>query len=109
MRGLYLRFVREKDGTFRPMSPNTEGQFRVLVVSKRFGRRLVTVFHAPEPFTIIGQRELAYRRWHEASIVSEARIWRVTGLMTRAQPCPYALRAAISGWMPRMFNTRVRL
>jgi hypothetical protein len=29
MRGLYLRFVREKDGTFRPMSPNTEGQFRV--------------------------------------------------------------------------------
>jgi hypothetical protein len=81
----------------------------VLVVSKRFGRRQIATFPVPEPFTIIGQRELACRRWHEASIVSEARIRRVTGLMTRAQPCPYALRAAISGWMPRMFSTRVRL
>jgi hypothetical protein len=26
-----------------------------------------------------------------------------------SQPLPYALRAAISGWMPRMFSTRVRL
>jgi hypothetical protein len=86
-----------------------DGPVRVLVVSKRFGRSQITAFPAPEPFTIIGQRELAYRRWHEASIVSEARIWRVTGLMTRAQPGPYALRAAISGWMPRMFSTRVRL
>jgi tRNA(fMet)-specific endonuclease VapC len=39
--------------------------------------------------------------------VSQA--WSVTGLMTRAQPGPYALRAVINGWMPRMFSTRVRL
>jgi hypothetical protein len=66
-------------------------------------------FRAPNPFTITGERGLADRRWNEASLVSEARIRRITGLMTRAQPGPYVLRAAISGWMPRMFNTRVRL
>jgi hypothetical protein len=87
-----------------------EGLKWVLVVSKRFGRRQIAVFPAPKPFTtIIGEHGLAYRRWNEASIVSEARIRRVTGVMTRAQPYPYALRAAISGWMPRMFSTRVRL
>ncbi len=61
---------------------------RVLVVSKRFRKRRIAAFPAPRPFTIMGERGLAYRRWNEAPIASEARIRRVTGVMTRAEPAP---------------------
>ena len=66
-------------------------------------------FPHPKAYNILGERELAYHRWKEAAIVSEARIRHVTDLMARAQPCPYARIAARSGWVPRMFGTRVRL
>jgi hypothetical protein len=59
MRGFYLRSVREKDGAFRRMSPNTEGLLWVLVVSKRVGRSRIATFHAPKPFNIIGECERA--------------------------------------------------
>jgi hypothetical protein len=80
-----------------------------LVVSKRFGSRRIAAFHAPKPFAIIGERERVDDRRYEASIASDAKIRHVTGVMTRAEPRLYALRAAISGWMPRVFSTRVRL
>ncbi len=45
----------------------------------------------------------------KASIASEVSVGRLKGVLARAKPGSYALRAAISGWMPRMFSTRVRL
>jgi hypothetical protein len=35
-----------------------EGPLWVLVVPKRFGRSRIATFHAPKPFTIIGERKL---------------------------------------------------
>ncbi len=58
------------------------------LASKRFGRSQIAAFPAPKRFTIIGERGLADRQWNEASIVAEAKIRRVTGVMTRAQTGP---------------------
>jgi hypothetical protein len=66
-------------------------------------------FHAPKPFNTIGKRELIDHRRKQAPITSEASVRRLKGVMARAKPGSYALRAVISGWMPRMFSTRVRL
>jgi hypothetical protein len=55
---------------------------------KTLWQKTACSFRAPNPFTITGKRGLADRPWDEASIVSEARIRRVTGLMTGAQPRP---------------------
>lgn len=58
---------------------------------KTLWQKTACSFRAPNPFTITGERGLADRRWNEASIVSEERIRRILGLMTRAQPGPYVL------------------